>query len=113
MKSLLTLTLLSLTISISACTEETVIEPAHTEPVKQISVTEVVLLEPAKPLDPAERYIDPKEPVQEPVKPPGTKSEPVTKLVCITVYNSQQKRDVEKCRTMQLFEKEEGTPIPK
>lgn len=39
--------------------------------------------------------------------------EPETKRVCIMAYDAQQKKEVEKCRLTKIFEKKEGTPIPK
>lgn len=47
--------------------------------------------------------------VEEAAKP----KEPETKRVCIKVYDAQQKKEVEKCKVTQIFEKKEGTPIPK
>lgn len=36
-----------------------------------------------------------------------------TKKVCIMVYDSKLKKNVEKCRTIKIHKKYEGTPIPK
>ena len=47
--------------------------------------------------------------VEEAPKP----KEPEVKRVCIMVYDAQQKKEVEKCRVTKIFEKKEGTPIPK
>ena len=53
--------------------------------------------------------------VEETKKPqePSKTKEPEVKRVCIWVYDAQQKKDVEKCRVTKIFEKREGTPIPK
>ena len=37
---------------------------------------------------------------------------PVTKRVCITVYDAKQKKDVVKCREVKIHKKHEGTKIP-
>ena len=36
-----------------------------------------------------------------------------TKKVCIMVYDSTLKKNVEKCRTIKIHKKHEGRPVPK
>jgi hypothetical protein len=44
---------------------------------------------------------------------PETVVEPKVKRVCIMVYDAKEKKEVEKCRVIAIYEKHEGTPIPK
>ena len=36
-----------------------------------------------------------------------------TRRVCIMVYDAKEKREVEKCRVIKIYQPHEGTPIPK
>ncbi len=40
------------------------------------------------------------------------KKEPETKRVCIKVLDNKTNKEVEKCRTMKIHEKHEGTKVP-
>ena len=51
--------------------------------------------------------------VSNPVPQEEVKKETESKRVCIKVYDAKQQKEVEKCRVTKIFEKKEGTPIPK
>jgi curli biogenesis system outer membrane secretion channel CsgG len=44
--------------------------------------------------------------------PAVEKKEPETKRVCIKVLDNKTNKEVEKCRTMKIHEKHEGTKVP-
>jgi len=89
MRSLLVILLSCLTIS---CSAETPPKPEpKLESTIQLEKIEVVHV------------------VQPPVKP---SVQPTTKKVCIMVYDSTLKKNVQKCRTIKIYKKYKGTPVP-
>ena len=55
-------------------------------------------------------------PATTPVKVEEVKKEehkkPETKKVCVKVFDNKANKEVEKCRTMKVHEKREGTKVP-
>ncbi len=50
-----------------------------------------------------------------PVKVEEKKEEvkkPETKRVCVMVWDAKQSKEIEKCRTMKIHEKHDGTKVP-
>ena len=44
---------------------------------------------------------------------PKEATKPTTERVCIMVYDAKLKKETEKCRTIKIHEKHDGTAVPK
>lgn len=78
---------LALTFSTAACSKET-----------------------PKPAEPQKQEVKAEE--KKPEAQPAEKKEVETKRVCIKVWDAAKQKEVEKCRTMKIHEKREGTKVP-
>lgn len=82
---ILAVILIAISTSVSACKQE---EPTH----------KLITSQPSDPVSPHSSLMS---------------NDSKEKQVCITVYDSKEKQNIEKCRTVKIYKKHDGTPIPK